>query len=157
MGVLARHGDVNNHYYARATFQTTQGISLVLQKRVAGTQTDLTTVTVPYTHAASTFFRIRFQVVGAILRAKLWDATGPEPVVWQATATDASLTAAGSVGVRAILDSANTNTLPVTVSYDNFALLTPQTFSVTRSVNGVVKSHSAGQDIRLASPVYVGM
>lgn len=33
----------------------------------------------------------------------------------------------------------------------------PQTFTVTRSVNGVVKSHAAGTSVRLAKPVYLGM
>lgn len=33
----------------------------------------------------------------------------------------------------------------------------PQTMTVTRSVNGVRKSHSAGTDVRLAHPVYVAM
>jgi hypothetical protein len=61
------------------------------------------------------------------------------------------------VGVRSILSSANTNTLPVTVSYDNLALLNPQTLTVTRSINGVSKSHSTGQAISLANPVYAGM
>ncbi|MEV6174874.1 hypothetical protein AB0L99_42550 [Streptomyces sp. NPDC051954] len=157
VGLLARHADVNNHYYARATFQTSNAIQLVLQRKVAGSQTDMATVTVPDTHVAGTFYRLRFQVIGSALRAKLWDAAGPEPVAWQATATNTALTAAGSVGVRSILDSANSNTLPVTVSYDNFGVLGPQTFTVIRSVNGVQKSHAAGQPISLANPVYVAM
>ncbi|WP_405841631.1 hypothetical protein [Streptomyces sp. NBC_01518] len=157
VGALARHADVNNHYYARATFQTTQAIQIVLQKKVGGVQTDMATVTTPYTHAAATFFRIRFQVTGSTLNAKVWPVGGLEPTAWQATVTDTALTAAGSVGVRSVLDAANTNTLPLTVSYDNFAVLNPQTFTVTRSINGVVKSHSAGQDVRLAGPVYAGM
>lgn len=32
----------------------------------------------------------------------------------------------------------------------------PQTFTVTRSVNGVVKAHAAGERVGLAHPVYVG-
>lgn len=32
----------------------------------------------------------------------------------------------------------------------------PQTFTVTRSVNGVVKAHSAGESVHLADPVFVG-
>lgn len=32
----------------------------------------------------------------------------------------------------------------------------PQTATVTRSVNGVVKAHSAGESVHLADPVYVG-
>jgi hypothetical protein len=34
---------------------------------------------------------------------------------------------------------------------------TSQTFTVTRSINGVTKSHSSGQPISLANPVYVAM
>lgn len=37
------------------------------------------------------------------------------------------------------------------------ALANPQTFTVTRSVNGVVKSHATGAAIRLASPFYYGL
>ncbi|MEU9972354.1 hypothetical protein [Streptomyces sp. NPDC051014] len=154
MGLVARYLDGNNLYYARCGFATNQTITLVLQKRVAGVQTDLTTVTVPYTHVVGAFERIRFQVVGSVLRAKLWDVGTPEPVTWQATAMDTALTAAGSIGVRTVLSSLNTNTLPVTTSVDNFTLLNPQTFTVARSINGVIKAHAAGQPISLAHPTY---
>jgi hypothetical protein len=33
----------------------------------------------------------------------------------------------------------------------------PQTFTVTRSVNGVVKAHSAGESVQLYDPVYYGL
>ncbi|MFI9154481.1 hypothetical protein [Streptomyces sp. NPDC053367] len=33
----------------------------------------------------------------------------------------------------------------------------PQTFTVTRSVNGVVKAHAAGADVRLATPTYLAL
>ncbi len=32
---------------------------------------------------------------------------------------------------------------------------TPQTFTVTRSVNGIVKTHSTGAQVRLAEPIYI--
>lgn len=157
VGPVARYLDGNNSYYARLAFNTSQTCTLVLQKRVGGTQSDLTSVTVPGTHAAATFFKIRLQVIGTTLRAKAWPVADPEPVAWQTSTTDSDLTAAGSIGVRSILASGNTNTLPVTVSYDNVALLNPQTFTVTRSINGVSKSHLSGQPISLAHPVYVAM
>ena len=157
VGAVARYTDTNNLYYGRIAFNTDQTLTLVIQKRVAGAQTDLTTVTVPGTHAAGTFFKIRLQVTGTTLRAKAWPVSGTEPVAWQATVTDSSLTTAGSVGVRSILSSANTNTLPVTASFDDFNVINPQTFTVTRSINGVVKSHAVGQAISLANPVYVAM
>ncbi|MET9965644.1 hypothetical protein ABZZ80_06885 [Streptomyces sp. NPDC006356] len=157
-GAVARYTDANNLYFAKVTFTTAQAVQVTLQKRVAGVQTDITTATaVGITHAAGTFFTVRLQVIGSTLRAKVWPAGGPEPVAWMVTTTDTALTAAGSIGVRSVLDSANTNTLPVTVSFNNFQLLNPQTFTVTRSVNGVSKAHSSSQAISLAHPVYVAM
>lgn len=157
-GLVARWLDAGNIYYARLAFTTTQTVQLVLQKRVGGTQADLATVTVPdLVHAASTFFTLRFQVAGSTLRARAWPQGTAEPDVWHATTTDTSLGAAGSVGVRSVLDSANTNVLPVVASIDNFSLLNPQTFTVTRSVNGVVKAQVAAEDVRLAHPTYISL
>lgn len=157
-GPVARYTDANNLYFAKVTFTTAQAVQVTLQKRVAGVQSDITTATAAgVSHAAATFYTVRLQVIGSTLRAKVWPAGSPEPVAWMITTTDTALTAAGSIGVRSVLDAANTNTLPVTVSFDNFRLLNPQTFTVTRSINGVSKSHSSGQAISLAHPVYVAM
>ncbi|MCH5677825.1 hypothetical protein [Streptomyces gilvus] len=157
VGLIARYADSSNSYYARLAFNTNQTITLVIQKRVAGGQTDLKAVTLPYTHAAFAFFTIRFQVIGSTLQAKAWPTGTAEPSGWPAVVTDTALTAAGSVGVRSILDSANTNTLPVNVSHADYYVLNPQTFTVTRGVNGISKSHPAGQAISLNSPVYAAM
>ncbi|MGW1000738.1 hypothetical protein [Streptomyces sp. NPDC002520] len=157
VGLVARWLDANNNYYARLAFNTDQTLTLVLQKRVAGAQTDLVSVPIPGTHAASTLFRVRFQVQGSTLQARAWRASDPDPTLWQATATDTALTAAGSVGVRSILSATNTNTLPVTAAYDDFTVLNPQRFTVTRSANGIVKSQSAGTDLWLAHPTQVAL
>jgi hypothetical protein len=150
--LIARATDVNNNYNARIAFNADQSLTLVLEKRVGGTQTDLATVAIPGTHAVFAFFSLRFQVQGSTLRAKAWPRGSIEPPVWQATATDSALSAAGSVGVRSILDGANTNVLPVVFTHAVFQLLNPQAFTVARSINSVVKSHSAGEDVRLANP-----
>lgn len=154
--VVARYQDVNNLYNARVAFETDQTLQLTIQKRVGGVQTDLTTVVVAGTHAANAFFTLRFQIKGSALRAKVWAQGTTEPD-WMASATDSALTQAGSVGVRSTLDSANTNTLPVTYSYDNFQVLNPQTCTVSRSLNGVVKAHSAAEDVRLAYPSIISL
>ncbi|MFE1749009.1 hypothetical protein ACFW88_00385 [Streptomyces anandii] len=157
VGLLARYVDANNHYYARLAFNSDQTLTLVLQKKIGGVQTDMTSVTVPGTHAANTQFKIRLQVSGSTLSARAWRASGTEPTVWQATATDSTLTATGSVGVRSILSSANTNTLPVTAAYDDFAVLNPQRFTVIRSRNSITKAQTAGTDVRLADPAIVAL
>jgi hypothetical protein len=156
-GPVARWTDANNNYYARLAFQTNQAVSIVLQKRVGGSQTDLLSVTLPWTHAVGRVFAVRLLVQGSTIKAKAWPiATTTEPRMWHAETTDTSLTAAGSVGVRTILASGNTNTNPV-FSYDNFETVRNQRFNVTRSENNVVKSHVTGEDVRLALPSYVQM
>ncbi|MCI3272152.1 hypothetical protein [Streptomyces cylindrosporus] len=157
--VVARHTDVNNMYFAQIEFGTSAAVTLTLRKRVAGTETTLATLasgSTGLTHVAGTFFRIRLQAIGSTIRMKAWLATDPEPVAWTLSATDSALTSGSNVGVRSVRQNANTNANLV-VSFDNFVLLNPQTFTVTRSLNGVVKSHPSGQDIRLANPVYAGL
>ncbi|MEU0397937.1 alkaline phosphatase D family protein [Streptomyces sp. NPDC006208] len=155
--LIARYLDGNNMYAARLGFTTTATLQLVIQKRVGGTQTDLVTVTAPGKHVAATFYTLRFQLEGTALRAKAWKRGGQEPEGWQATTTDTSLTSAGSLGTRSILGSGNTNPLPVTVTYDNLQLLTPQRMTVTRSVNTVVKAQAAGTALSLAQPSPVAL
>lgn len=150
--LVARYLDANNMYAARVAFNTNQTLQLVIQKRVAGVQSDLVTVNIPGVHAAAAFFTLRFQVEGTTLRAMAWPVGGHPPGRWQATVTDTALTAAGSVGVRTVLSSANTNTLPVTASWDNFEVTTTQVMTGQRSINAVVKAQAAGASLSLAQP-----
>jgi hypothetical protein len=84
--------------------------------------------------------------------AKAWvPAAGAEPG-WHTVGTDTSLTAGTQIGLLSRLESGNTNTLPVVVSFDNLAVTNPQTFTVTRSVNGAVKAQSAGSAVKLWKP-----
>jgi phage replication-related protein YjqB (UPF0714/DUF867 family) len=150
--------DTNTNYLARLAFNTDQTVTLTLRSRIGGTETLLATAadTSFLAHAASRMFWLRFAISGTTLQAKAWQDGAYEPP-WMVSATDNNISAAGQVGIRAILSSTNTNTLPVTASFDDFQQVTPQTFSVIRSVNGVVKSHAAGEDVRLAHPTYMAL
>lgn len=150
--LLTRYGDGNNLYMARLTFNTNQTVDLQLRKRVASTETDLGTFTLPLTHVANTDIRLRFQIFNSELRAKAWDPDLAEPNSWQLRATDTDLSGLGAVGFRSILLSGNTNASPI-VRYDNLEMLTPQTFTLIRSVNGVTKAHDAGTPISLTRPM----
>lgn len=158
VGLVGRWLDINNTYFARLTFTTAAAVQIVLQSRVGGAQSDLTTVTLSeLTHVAAAFYTLRFQITGTTLQAKAWLQGDPETPVWHASVTDTSLNLAGSIGVRSILDAANSNVLPVTASSDNFQLTNPQTFTVSRSQNGIVKAQSAGADLRLANPTIISL
>lgn len=156
-----RFADTSNVYMARLEFTTTSTLILTLRKRVAGAETLLATastnVTGSYTFTPGAMFNVRFNVTGSTLSAKLWQVGQPEPTAWSVQATDTSITAAGAVGIRSILSSTNTNTLPVTFSYEDFQQLSPQTFTVQRSVNGVVKPQSAGTPVSLQTAPIVAL
>ncbi|WP_328846113.1 hypothetical protein [Streptomyces sp. NBC_00258] len=158
VSVVARATDDASLYMAQLSFSTTQVITLTLRKRLAGVETQLATYTVPapLTHSAFAFYRVRFQVIGNQLRARVWSASAPDPRGWQVTATDASLTAGGNIGLRSVRQTANSNANLI-ASFDNVQLLNPQKFTVERSVNEVAKSHGAGTDVRLAYPTIVAL
>lgn len=95
--------------------------------------------------------KARFRADGASLMLKVWLSTSSEPRGWHLEATDTLTPSAGANGVRFARLTGNTNVNPVIRTYD-FAVTNPQTFTVTRSVNGVVKAQSSGAQIRLYQP-----
>jgi hypothetical protein len=148
--LVGRFTDVNNYYMANVGFSTNQAVSLTIRRAVAGTETHLAGGIVSgLRHAANTRFQVRFKGDGPLLRAKIW--TGLiEPDGWDVTVTDTALTT-GAVGMRSLATGGYSGTLPVVASYDNVQVH-PQTMTVTRAVNGVSKTHTAGEDVRLATP-----
>lgn len=147
---VGRWADTNNMYYARLEFATSAVATLTLRKRVAGVDGVLGTFVLDDTHVAARQFTIRIQGISTAIKARAWRTGYAEPDYWQTSATDSDLTAPGQVGVRSVTSSATSN-LPVTYSWDNFQTnaLANQTFNVTRSVNGVVKSHASGVTVQL--------
>lgn len=153
--LIARMVDTSNYYAVRAAFTTAQEVEVTIRKRESGSEERITpTITTSFTHATSTRFRMRFKVIGSLLRAKVWLDGTTEPSSWTANASDTAFSEAGYIGVRAILSSSYTGSLPVEYSWDNFDnAIPPQTFTVIRAVNGVSKAHAAGEAIELYQPV----
>lgn len=148
----------NNYYYAVIRAETTAQVTLQIRKVIAGAGTTLRSMTVPgLTHTATTDYRLRFKAQGSWLYVKVWNNANAEPAQWTDVAWDESITAAGSWGVRCLLNSGNTNTTPVSIQFDTDATLHPQKFTVTRSVNTVVKAHAAGDAVGLFQPNYLGL
>jgi hypothetical protein len=150
-GPTGRYLDSDNLYQARLEFTTANAILLTIRKRVTAVETQLGTATVELTHAAGAFVRVRFQASGTTLRAKAWLASAREPDVWHVTVTDSSITTSSFIGVRSVSASTTTNVNPE-IRYDNLAVINPQTYTVTRSANRVVKAQSSGASVALAYP-----
>lgn len=156
-GPTGRYMDSSNLYQARLEFTTGSALILSIRKLVNSNETQLGTYTLVDTYTPGGFVRIRFQASGATFRAKAWLATDPvEEPNWHVTVTDTSITTAAFMGTRSISSSANTNVNPA-VRYDNLRVANPQTLTVTRSVNGVVKAQTAGADVRLATPTILAL
>lgn len=155
--VTGRMLDSSNMYMLRVAFTTANTIVVSMRRMVADVQTELGTYTLPDTHVAGTFIRLRFKASGSSFKAKAWLATATEPPYWQIDATDSSITAANSIGTRSIRVTGNTNAATVAIRYDNFEVVNPQTMTVTRSVNGVVKAQSAGADVALNQPAIAAL
>ncbi|OSZ58663.1 hypothetical protein OQI_20365 [Streptomyces pharetrae CZA14] len=152
-GPTARMQDASTMYQARVGFNTGGSIVLSIRKLLAGANTAVGSVyTLPFSHVAGQFVRVRFQGRGGQLRAKAWAASAPEPSVWHVEGTDTAITAAHQIGTRSSRPATNTNAATVEVRYDNFEIVNPQTLAAVRSVNGVIKAQAAGQAVTLARP-----
>ncbi|MFH9430231.1 hypothetical protein ACH4JZ_18310 [Streptomyces sp. NPDC017615] len=151
-GPIIRAADNNNWYGVRVEFTTAAAIQISIRKRLAGTETTLSSVyTYPVKHQAGTFYRVRTQAAGTSLAAKVWAVGTPEPDAWQITATDASLSAAANVGIRCFASTGSTVVSPQ-LRVDNFRITNPQTLTVNRSRNAVVKAQTVGTPVRVARP-----
>lgn len=111
IGALLRWTNKSNWYRAYIN-----GAQLVVQKKVNGTVTTLSTAS--FAASANTNYSIRFRVVGTTLYAKAWPTSGTEPTSWTITTTDSSLSS-GQCGIRINITSG------VTVNITSFQATNP--------------------------------
>lgn len=151
--------DSSTMYMARVEFTTSNTATLLLRKLYADVTTDFGSYDISsLTYTAGTYVRVRLQVIGTSLKAKAWPATDAlEPPEWHITGTDSSISDVYSIGTRSIRSTGNTNAASVAIQYDNFRIINPQKFTVTRSINGIVKAQVAGEDLRLAYPTVISL
>lgn len=156
-GLATRFVNINNLYMAQVRFTTTNQVAVAIVKRVNGIETTLGSYTMPaVTFVAGTFYRLRFKVKDSSLRAKVWLATDAETPEWQVSVMDTDLITPVFIGTRSISGAACTNTNP-SIKYDDFRIVSPQVFSVIRSINGVVKTHTKGDALSLAHPTILAL
>lgn len=156
VALAARWTSDTDYYSARLEFTTAQAVVLSLRKRVAGVDTELAAVTLASAHVAAGQIKVRLQVRGSTLRANAWPVASAEPHGWQLTTIDTDITGAGSIALRSIRSTGNTNS-PMVSSWDDLTTASPQVLTVTRSANGVVKAQSAGADVRLFQPMILAL
>jgi hypothetical protein len=122
-GVAGRLTNATNLYFAEARYTETGVVELRVSRRVAGVATTLVTLTLGnLLPSPAAWRRIRFQLEGIFLRAKLWDVSTEEPE-WQIVTTDSNLTTGNNAGTFVRDDS--TAAGPTLFSFDNFSVEPP--------------------------------
>ncbi|ONK09428.1 hypothetical protein [Streptomyces sp. MP131-18] len=109
------------------------------------------------TYTAGTALRMRMRVDGDRIRGRVWPVGRPEPGGWLVdwTVTSGQITT-GLLAVTAARLASNTNA-DAQFSFSAFEISNPQFMTVDRSVNGIVKPHAAGADVRLANPMIIAL
>lgn len=121
--MLRRDSVANNEYSASVDFGLLGVATITIRRNLAGVVTTLGTAVLPFTYAAGSQVVLRFAACGTGLMAKAWLSTVSEPTSWSVTLADPALpnTATMQIGTRSILNTGNTNVLPVNVQYDEMS------------------------------------
>jgi hypothetical protein len=150
--LLVRFVDTSNYYSLRAVFDTSGTVDLIMGRVVGGSGTALGTANDQVAYAANTTVKLRFQCygtnLGAALKGKIWLSTEDEPDDWNLgnIIDNSPELLLGGVGFRAILTAANTNTLPLVMSLDDFtAYSAPSWLDIT---DAVLIAQGLGQPIQ---------
>lgn len=153
IGVIARYEDTSNYVHAELRVATTGLMELRIVQRVAGVATTLLTMGMGGSVlAVDTKWTIRVKAVGTAVKARAWLTSGTEPH-WWATATTAVATGT-SAGAFCRNESASAAHV---FSFDTLDVREPANWTLTRSVNGVSKSHSALAEIEVANPMVLAL
>jgi hypothetical protein len=121
--LLSRFTDSANHYRLYAYFQSNGFVSVYLTELLADVETTLDTEFDAIAYEPSRPLRVALETTGSTIRGKIWDpSAGSPPEAWLVTSSAATKLLNGQCGVRVSLGSGNTNTLPYTVSFDNYVL-----------------------------------
>lgn len=150
-GIMFR-GDGSRFYRCRLVLGTDQSVGLQVVENVTAIGS---TVSLRWTYSAATKIWLRARMDGWRIRGRAWADGDRDPVTWQIDeVVPAGPNTFGSFGVTTSTFAGNTNVSP-TFAYDAFDVITPQVMTVTRSVNGVTKSHARDDAVKLANPAYI--
>lgn len=125
--VMLRRADANNYIFAELRYFPNQSIDVAIVQRVAGIETEVAAQNSGLLHVANTNYTMRVSLSGTSVAAKAWMTGTPEPTAWTVHGFAATITAANPLGMRGVLASGNTNTLPVTLTFGPLTATTGST------------------------------
>lgn len=126
-----RQTDLSNNYMAQVNIATTGVATLELRSVVLGVSTVLASVVLNQVHAAGGQWTIRIAACGSTIMAKAWRSTVGEPG-WLLSVQNFDLTTGLNVQARSVLNTGNTNALPVNITFDNMGTGVSQPIRIFR-------------------------
>lgn len=164
--LIARALDASNYYVLQAVWGTDDSIKFAAAKRSAGSLTALpghagTQRGIFFGFGAGLEVMLDFMVLGinpTRIYAKAWvPSQQNEPTNWQLYTTDDddNLETGTLAGLGSRRETGNTNA-NLQFQFRDFRVLTPQSLTVTRGVNGIRKPHAAGSELEVIDAGYVG-
>lgn len=139
-GLTARYIDANNYYLASVVYNLDGSLEARLTGTVGGVQTLALTEDLGFRYETNTQLQMRMEVESDNLRLRVWPAGETEPTIWQLEGTDTGLSH-GQIGCQTYLDTGATNTLPLTVQFEDY--------TATGS-NGSTTTTTTGSYVRLS-------
>lgn len=119
---VSGYQDASNYYRWELRFMNTGGIDVLIRRVAGGTLVNLVAHNqVSTTYTANSWWSVRCMSTAGTMQVKVWPQGTTEPTDWWTTATDTTFTS-GLIGLQAFTGGANSNTKPVTVSFDNVSL-----------------------------------
>lgn len=153
IGGIARLLDSNNFLGAELLVASSGAATLRINNRIVGVQGVVGSAVIG-TLAVNTDYTIRIAAIGSDLAAAAWITSTGRFRAWQVRATSSALLAGTRAGIFARDESAATGHI---FAFDRFEVISPQTFTVVRSINGVSKTQSAGNPVGLWRPTAIAL
>lgn len=117
--VILRRQSSTSYYLVKVEISASEAVTISVWRGTPDTLISAVVSVPGITHLANQLLRVRGQIEGAVIRGKVWVASGNEPRDWQVSATDTTITGAGAPGFRNGVSATNTNALPVVFTCDN--------------------------------------
>jgi hypothetical protein len=153
-GILFRYQDGSNYYRARLHFGTSGNMFTSVTRASTALASGLS---LPFTYTANAEFHMRVRITGHRVLIRVWPVDSVEPDVWHndQTITDTPIDS-GQIGTTVSTFAGNTNVSP-TIRVRDYQVENVQEMTVTRSINGVVRSHAAATGVQLARTTIVAL
>ncbi|SDK30014.1 hypothetical protein SAMN04488074_105101 [Lentzea albidocapillata subsp. violacea] len=113
-----------DYYIVRVVITSAEAVTVKLM-HVDGTNYSDTVTIAGLTHTSSQALRVRAQLEGSVLRAKVWAASAAEPAGWHVSGT-LPAARAGWVGIRSGVSASNSNALPWVFTYTDVVVSSPR-------------------------------